>query len=170
MLGHIEDEGTTGLGVASEVRASILLSPSVSSADRTSSVHPVRAKRLARGATTIENGGENLPQDMVGLVGPLERLVPPARVFDKSTYSPWIDGRLFRHLRAENVDTVVVTGGETDVCVLATVPGAIDLGFHVIVLIDAVCAAARTRHTMPPPISLGQLNLMPTEEFLLAAR
>lgn len=53
----------------------------------------------------------------------LQALLPPARIFDKMTYSPWVDGRLNAHLRQEGVGTVVVTGGETDVCVLATVLG-----------------------------------------------
>lgn len=48
--------------------------------------------------------------------------------FDKSTYSPWIDGRLHRQLQEEHVTTLVVTAGETGVCILATVLGAVDLG------------------------------------------
>ncbi|MNW01873.1 nicotinamidase/pyrazinamidase [compost metagenome] len=88
------------------------------------------------------------------------------------TYSPWVDGRLFTHLRQEGVEAVVVTGGETDVCVLATVLGAIDLGFHVIVLSDAVCSGADETHDAAFEL-LGdrfsvQLDLMTTEEFLLS--
>jgi nicotinamidase-related amidase len=36
----------------------------------------------------------------------------------------------------------VVTGGETDVCVLATILGAVDRGYRVIVAADAVCSSA----------------------------
>jgi len=97
----------------------------------------------------------------------------PARIFDKMTYSPWVDGRLNAHLRQEGVGTVVVTGGETDVCVLATVLGAIDLGFHVIVLSDAVCSGADETHDAAVDL-LGdrfsvQLDLMTTEELLSMA-
>lgn len=114
--------------------------------------------------------GEHLRQEVLGLASPLQRLVPPARVFDKMTYSPWVDGRLFSHLRQERVDSVVVTGGETDVCVLATVLGAIDLGFHVIVLSDAVCSGADETHDAAIDL-LGdrfsvQLELVETEAFL----
>lgn len=117
--------------------------------------------------------GEHLPQEMLDLSPALQALVPPARVFDKMTYSPWVNGGLNAHLRQEGVGTVVVTGGETDVCVLATVLGAIDLGFHVIVLSDAVCSGADETHDAAVDL-LGdrfsvQLNLMKTEEFLSIA-
>lgn len=114
--------------------------------------------------------GEYLPQELLGLASPLQRLVPPARVFDKMTYSPWVDGRLLLHLRQDNVDSVVVTGGETDVCVLATVLGAIDLGYYVIVLSDAVCSGADQTHDAAIDL-LGdrfsvQLELLETDAFL----
>lgn len=118
--------------------------------------------------------GEHLPQELLGLSPLLQKLVPPACIFDKMTYSPWVDGRLFSHRRQEGVDTVVVTGGETDVCVLATVLGAIDLGLQVIVLSDAVCSGADQTHDAAVDV-LGdrfsvQLELLKTEEFLATAR
>jgi nicotinamidase-related amidase len=39
-----------------------------------------------------------------------------------------------------------VTGSETDVCVLATVLGAVDLGYRVIVVRDAVCSSSDAGH------------------------
>jgi len=117
--------------------------------------------------------GEHLPKELLGLAPSLQALVPPARVFDKMAYSPWVDGRLVSRLRQENVDTVVVSGGETDVCVLATILGAIDLGFRVIMLSDAVCSGADETHDAAVDL-LGdrfsvQLELMQTEAFLSAA-
>lgn len=117
--------------------------------------------------------GEHLAPELLGLSPSLQALAPPARIFDKMTYSPWVDGRLNAHLRQKGVGTAVVTGGETDVCVLATVLGAIDLGFHVIVLSDAVCSAADETHDAAVGL-LGdrfsvQLDLMKTEEFLSMA-
>jgi nicotinamidase-related amidase len=55
--------------------------------------------------------------DMVGLVPDLAAFVPPARVFDKYVYSPWTGSDLHQQLRGAGIDTVIVTGGETDVCV-----------------------------------------------------
>jgi nicotinamidase-related amidase len=116
---------------------------------------------------------ENLPDEMIDLIGPLKRLVPPARVIDKPVYSPWFDGSLTRFLMRETVDTLVVTGGETDVCVLATVLGAIDLGFDVVVLKDAVCSGADTTHDAAINLLADrfsvQLELLSTEEFLAQA-
>jgi hypothetical protein len=37
-------------------------------------------------------------------------------------------------------------GGETDVCVLSTVLGAVDFGFRVIVVYDAVCSSSDAAH------------------------
>ncbi|KPH07517.1 cysteine hydrolase (plasmid) [Rhizobium acidisoli] len=114
--------------------------------------------------------GEHLPRDLVDLAASLASLVPPARHFDKRTYSPWIDGRLHPILQSERVDTLVITGGETDVCVLATTLGAIDLGYRVIVLKDAVCSSADDTYDASLELLHDrfsvQLELMETEEFL----
>ncbi|MGO7116620.1 cysteine hydrolase (plasmid) [Rhizobium johnstonii] len=114
--------------------------------------------------------GEHLPRGFIDLASSLVSLVPPARHFDKRTYSPWIDGRLHPILQSERVDTLVITGGETDVCVLATTLGAIDLGYRVIVLRDAVCSGADDTHDASLELLHDrfsvQLELMETEEFL----
>ena len=83
---------------------------------------------------------------LVELVPSLARFVPPAKVIDKRVYSPWTEGKLDQLLSGSKVDTVVVTGGETDVCVLATVLGAIDRGFRVVLVTDAICSSADQTH------------------------
>lgn len=89
---------------------------------------------------------EQLAPELLELVGPLARHMPPARQIDKNVYSPWFTPDLIRTLRAENVDTVIVTGGETDVCVATTVMGAIDHGFRVVLPTDAVFGSADETH------------------------
>ena len=51
-----------------------------------------------------------------------------------------------RQLRSAGIDTVIITGGETDVCVLSTMLGAIDWGFRVILVTDALCSSADETH------------------------
>ena len=89
---------------------------------------------------------ERLAPEMVDLVPSLQRFVPPAAVIDKPVYSPWWSGALHRQLQARGVDTLVITGGETEVCVLSTLMGAIDLGYHVVLPKDAVCSSAAETH------------------------
>ena len=52
-----------------------------------------------------------------------------------------MDGRLHGMLQQDRIDTIIMTGGETDVCLLAAVIGAVDLGYRVIVVSDAVCSS-----------------------------
>jgi nicotinamidase-related amidase len=83
---------------------------------------------------------------LLELVPELGLFVPPARIIDKSTYSPWPGTSLLESLRSGKIDTIIVSGGETDVCVLATVLGAVDAGFRVIVATDALCSSVNETH------------------------
>jgi nicotinamidase-related amidase len=83
---------------------------------------------------------------LLDLAEPLDSFAPPAPVFDKRTYSPWRDGGLHRLLREKGVDTLIITGAETEVRVAAAVLGAVDLGYRVVVATDAVCSSADPTH------------------------
>ena len=89
---------------------------------------------------------ERINPGLVDLVPELAIFVPPAEVLDKRTYSPWPGTNLLPSLLDKGIDTVVVSGGETDVCVLATVLGAIDAGFRVVVATDALCSSRNDTH------------------------
>ena len=89
---------------------------------------------------------DELPAGMVDLMPSLAELVPPASVVDKTTYGPWVDEAFDAALKARGVDTLVVTGGETDVCVLATVLGAIDRGYRTVIVTDALCSSSDEAH------------------------
>ena len=112
-----------------------------------------------------------LGPEMVELVADLARFVPPARIFDKRVYSPWTGSDLHAQLQSAGVDTVIVTGGETDVCVLATVLGAVDWGYRVILVTDALCSSADETHDSMLNIYMnrfGQQVECVTTETLLA--
>lgn len=88
----------------------------------------------------------NIDPGLVELMEGLARFVPPAMVLDKHVYSPWTEGRLDALLDGSGIDTLIVTGGETDVCVLATVLGAIDRGFRTVLVTDAICSSVDATH------------------------
>ena len=96
--------------------------------------------------------------------------VPPARTFDKHVYSPWTGSDLHEQLRGGGIDTVIITGGETDVCVLATVLGAVDWGFRVILVTDALCSSADETHDAMMNIYMNrfgeQVECVTTETLL----
>ncbi|SJZ88218.1 cysteine hydrolase family protein [Consotaella salsifontis] len=83
---------------------------------------------------------------LLDLVPALTEFVPPATIIDKPAYSAFHDSPLLSVLRERSIDTLVVTGAETDVCVLATVFSAIDHGFRVVLVKDAVCSSADETH------------------------
>lgn len=89
---------------------------------------------------------EALGADRVDLMAELRRFVPPARVIDKGMYSPWVDDGLETMLREAGADTLIVSGGETDVCVLGAVLGAVDRGYRVLVATDALCSSSDEMH------------------------
>jgi nicotinamidase-related amidase len=87
-----------------------------------------------------------LDPNLVELVEPLRRLSPPAAVLDKRYYSPFHGTSLAGSLRQQGVDTLVITGAETDMCVLAAVLDAVDLGLRVILPVDALCSSSDETH------------------------
>ena len=72
--------------------------------------------------------------------------MPPAAVFDKFVYSAFADGRLGRHLAERGTSTLLISGAETDVCVLATVLAAVDHGYRVVIVTDAICSSSDEGH------------------------
>ncbi|WP_454628398.1 cysteine hydrolase family protein [Bradyrhizobium cenepequi] len=89
---------------------------------------------------------QSLGGTQLDLVPQLARYVPPAMVIDKSTYSAFFRSPLASVLLDKQVHTVIVTGAETDVCVLSTVLDAVNLGFRVIIVEDALCSSSDAGH------------------------
>jgi len=89
---------------------------------------------------------ERIDPWLIDLVPPLATLAPPAEVIDKRVYSPFSEPQLSDLLRRRRVDSLLITGAETDVCVLATVLDAVDLGYRVVLATDALCSSSDATH------------------------
>jgi nicotinamidase-related amidase len=84
--------------------------------------------------------------DAVELMAPLKLFTPPATVIDKTRFSAFSNSALEERLQALEAEAVIVSGAESDMCVLATVLAAVDLGYPVIVATDAICSSADPGH------------------------
>jgi len=91
---------------------------------------------------------EFLNLGLLDLMPPLAALCPPATIINKTRYSGFAEPQLLAHLRERQADALIVSGSETDVCVLATILAAVDLGFRVIVARDALCSSSDEGHDM----------------------
>ena len=89
---------------------------------------------------------ERMDPGLIELVPPLRALAPPAEVIDKRVYSPFTKPELPALLRHRGTESLVITGAETDVCVLAAVLGAVDLGYRVVLATDALCSSSDQTH------------------------
>ncbi|UPJ65526.1 cysteine hydrolase [Bradyrhizobium sp. 191] len=111
----------------------------------------------------------HLPLSALELVPALSRFVPPAAVIDKPAYSAFSNPGLASVLVEKNIGTVVISGAETDVCVLSTVLSAVDLGFRVVIVEDALCSSSDVGHdalmTMYRTRFHGQVDLLTAEEL-----
>jgi nicotinamidase-related amidase len=89
---------------------------------------------------------DRLAPDDVDIIPSLARLAPPAMVVDKMRYSAFSSPALAPELARRRTKALVVTGAETDVCVLASVLDAVDRGFRVILARDAICSGSDRTH------------------------
>jgi nicotinamidase-related amidase len=93
-----------------------------------------------------ETTRQYLDPEMLDLMPSLAKLAPPAAVIDKTRYSSFVGSGLRAHLEQRSADGLIVTGSETDVCVLATVLDAVDLGYPVLLVRDAICSSSDKGH------------------------
>jgi nicotinamidase-related amidase len=88
----------------------------------------------------------NIDPRLLELLPSLKCHAPPAAVVDKRHYSAFAAPALPPLLKERGIDSLVITGAETDVCVLATVMAAVDLGFRVVLATDALCGSSDRTH------------------------
>ncbi len=113
--------------------------------------HPSVAGRYAGHVAALlfhwrETTREHIDPGLLELLPPLSRFLPPATIIDKTKFSGFAEPQLLSHLQARNADGLVITGSETDVCVLGTVLGAVDVGYRVILVRDAICSSSDQGH------------------------
>jgi nicotinamidase-related amidase len=110
-----------------------------------------------------------LAPSALDLVPALGRYAPPVRIVDKPAYSAFSNPALASLLIELGIGTVIVTGAETDVCVLSTVLSAVDLGFKVVIVEDALCSSSDVGHdalmTMYRTRFHGQVDLVTAQEL-----
>lgn len=115
---------------------------------------------------------DELAPELIELVPELSSFVPPAQLEDKTVMSAWA-GSLHARLGGAGIHTILVSGAETEVCVLATVMGAIDRGYRVIIVGDAICSGADSTHDAMLEIYKSRFGMQVetvTTAELLAAR
>jgi nicotinamidase-related amidase len=84
-----------------------------------------------------------------GLVEIVEALAPyatPDTLIDKPTYSVFEVAGFDQRLAALGTDTILFTGVETDVCVLASLMTAVDRGYRVVAVADALGSSSAEGH------------------------
>ena len=86
------------------------------------------------------------PESLYDVVPELRRHAPPARVVDKFGHSAFDSPDCVPTLDAMGAQTVLLSGVETDVCVLASMLSAIDLGLYVVLVTDAVTSSSQDGH------------------------
>ncbi|HEY4161822.1 MAG TPA: cysteine hydrolase [Dongiaceae bacterium] len=91
---------------------------------------------------TLEGGGRGY----IGLLPEHRTLAGKAAVFDKPGFSAFSNPDFAVALKAGGIDTLILSGVETDVCVWATALGAIDAGLFVVLVRDAMTSGSLEAH------------------------
>jgi isochorismatase family protein len=101
--------------------------------------------------------GERLDPCLIQLVPPLAALAPPAMLSTKRIIRHATNRLSYGRWGGFKAGALVITGSETDVCVLAAVMDAVDAGYRVILAEDALCSVSVRR------ASQGCLNHVPVQ-------
>ena len=83
---------------------------------------------------------------LLELVPELSVFSSPDTVFDKNSYSAWRSPAFRDHVRRYDPAAIVLTGGETDLCVLFTALEAMDRGYRTVIVSDAVYGSVDETH------------------------
>jgi nicotinamidase-related amidase len=73
-------------------------------------------------------------------------LAGKAQIFDKGTFSAFGEEKFVAALRTAGIETLILSGVETDVCVWATALDAVDAGYFVVLAKDALTSGTPEAH------------------------
>ena len=73
-------------------------------------------------------------------------LARPENIFDKLTHDAFNSESFCQRIKDEAPSALILTGIETDVCVLATAMSAVDLGYRTIIASDGVASSIPASH------------------------
>ncbi len=113
---------------------------------------------------------DELDVGMLDLVAPLAAIAGPGSIVDKETYSIFGSPAFAARLQGSDIDTLIFSGVETDVCVYASVLDAVDAGYRVILAKDALASGDMKAHAMVIDILAArlteQIEILSTETIL----
>jgi len=89
---------------------------------------------------------DRLPPGIFDLIAPLAKRTSPASLIDKEGFSAFSGPSFQAALRNLGADALVLSGVETDVCVLATALEAADHRLRVVIAADAVASYSLAGH------------------------
>lgn len=89
---------------------------------------------------------DRMPEEMLDVVPELAAFAPPAVIVDKPTYSAFGSPHFRELLAARHPEALILTGVETEVCVLATLWAAVDHGYRCVVVTDATTSPDDDAH------------------------
>ena len=84
---------------------------------------------------------------MFDLMEPFAGFVPPAEVCNKTTFSAFASADFAASLARRGTETLILSGVETEVCVLATALDAVDRGLHVVLATDGLTSGSAAGHS-----------------------
>lgn len=85
-------------------------------------------------------------EEWLALHPTLQKFAKSENTFDKTTYDAFASGSFRSSIERAKPSALIFSGIETDVCVLATVLTALDLGFRTIIAEDAVTSSDLDSH------------------------
>jgi nicotinamidase-related amidase len=116
--------------------------------------------------------GAVMDPGLIEIVEALSSHAGPETWLDKPTYSAFEVPDCAARLAALGTETILFTGIETDVCVLATLLAAVDRGYHVVAVSDALASSSPAGHDAVMshvlPRMPDQIDIAGTDDVLAA--